>query len=95
MSVVDHARRFRVVEHGPWKGQWRDTYTPYLMFPMFVISLPFVRELNVVGPGQGGKTQILYNTWLWAVENRAVETAVFCCPMRTWPKRPVRKVCSP
>jgi phage terminase large subunit GpA-like protein len=92
LSVADHARRYREVEHGPWKGQrWRDTYTPYLVFPMFVISLPFVRELNVVGPGQGGKTQILYNTWLWAIDNRMVETAVLLLPDENLAKKTSEK----
>ena len=80
VSVDDWALNNRVVEHGPWKGEWRDEHTPYLVFPMWAASLPFVRELVVVGPGQAGKTQILYNAWGWAIQSRQSEMAILLHP---------------
>jgi len=63
LSVSQWAERFRVATDGPWKGPRRNQHTPYLIEPMDIWGLPHVREVWVIGPLQGGKTQIAYNCW--------------------------------
>jgi phage terminase large subunit GpA-like protein len=63
LTVSQWAVRYRMVTDGPWKGNWRNEHTPYLIEPMDTWGLPHVREVWVIGPLQGGKTQIAYNCW--------------------------------
>jgi len=65
LSVSQWAERYRVVTDGPWKGEWSNQHTPYLVEPMDAWGLPHVREVWVIGPLQGGKTQIVYNCWAY------------------------------
>ena len=65
LTVSQWAERHRAVTDGPWKGDWRNEHTPYLVEPMDTWGLPHVREVWVIGPLQGGKTQIVYNCWAY------------------------------
>jgi phage terminase large subunit GpA-like protein len=63
LTISQWAERYREVTDGPWKGKWSNEHTPYLVEPMDAWGLPHVREVWVIGPLQGGKTQIVYNCW--------------------------------
>ncbi len=63
LSISRWAEKHRVVTDGPWQGPWKNEHTPHLTEPMDTWGLVGVREVTLVAPPQGGKTQVLYNCW--------------------------------
>jgi phage terminase large subunit GpA-like protein len=65
LSISRWAKKHRVVTDGPWQGPWKNEHTPHLTEPMDTWGLVGVREVTLVAPPQGGKTQVLYNCWAY------------------------------
>lgn len=51
--------KFYNVTEGQWKGPLSLELTPYLRSPMNAWDIPGIKEINVIGPNQGGKSLIL------------------------------------
>ena len=68
-------QNYRVLS-GPYKGRWVNDTTPYLREILDIAAQPHVRLVVVVGPTQGGKTQVLYILWGYMVDIREVNLAM-------------------
>ena len=68
-------QNYRVLS-GPYKGRWVNDTTPYLPEILDTAAQPHVRQVVVVGPTQGGKTQVLYILWGFMADIREVNLAM-------------------
>lgn len=67
-TVSQHAERHRIVTRGPWQGPWRNENVPYLVTPMDMFALPWVRRMYLCFAPQTGKTQIAFNCLNYVID---------------------------
>ena len=68
LKVSQWAEQNRVVNVGPRRGQWSNEITPYLVEPMDAWNDPQVNEIILCFAPQTGKTQIAFNSMLYAID---------------------------
>ncbi|MCK5506592.1 MAG: phage terminase large subunit family protein [Thermodesulfovibrionia bacterium] len=61
IPISEWAEKYQHVARGNHTGAWRNDITPYLAFVMDMAGEDYVREVDIMGTAQGGKSNFLLN----------------------------------
>ena len=79
IPISEWAEKYQHVARGNHTGAWRNEITPYLAFIMDMAGEDHVREVDIMGTAQGGKSNFLLNcSWTQKINQLLVDLAFKC-----------------